>query len=213
MSLAENRRRMVEKDLAGRGIKDERVLGAMRRVPREKFVWDVDCENAYADHPLRIGSGQTISQPYMVALMTEELGLTGAEKILEVGTGSGYQAAVLAELGSEVHTIERHGELSEFAREHLDELGYDNIRFHVGDGTLGLAAEAPFDRIIVTAGAPEVPEHLKEQLSPEGGRLVIPVGTASGQTLLTVTRKGDAFRTKTGIPCIFVKLVGEQGWA
>lgn len=207
----EDRRRMVERDLAGRGIKDKRVLEAMGRIPREDYVWDVDREEAYVDHPLRIGSGQTISQPYMVALMTEELALAGDEKVLEIGSGSGYQTAVLAELAAEVHTVERIRELSDYAEGKLRDHGYGNVRTHVADGTLGLPEQAPFDRIMVTAGAPEVPEALKEQLG-EGGRLVIPVGPGSGQTLLTITRNGDAFRTKRGIPCIFVKLRGGQGW-
>ena len=211
MSFEEDRRRMVERDLAGRGIKDVRVLDAMARIPREDYVWDVDRDEAYVDHPLRIGSGQTISQPYMVALMTEELALTGDEKVLEIGSGSGYQTAVLAELAAEVHTVERIRELADYAAERLRDHGYGNIRTHVADGTLGLPEEAPFDRIIVTAGAPEVPDALKDQLG-DGGRLVIPVGPGSGQTLLTVTREGDSFRTKRGIPCIFVRLRGEQGW-
>ena len=211
MSLAEERRRMVERDLTGRGIRDDRVLEVMGRIPREKFIWDADRDAAYADHPLRIGMGQTISQPYMVALMTEELALAGAEKVLEIGTGSGYQTAVLARLAAEVHSIERHAELSERAGEVLEELGLGNIDLRVGDGTLGLPDEAPFDGIIVTAGAPEVPDSLRSQLA-DGGRLVVPVGSASGQTLLTIERKGDSYETRRGIPCIFVKLCGAEGW-
>jgi len=204
---------MVERDLAGRGIRDERVLEAMGRIPREEYVWEVDREDAYVDHPLRIGSGQTISQPYMVALMTQELALTGGEKVLEIGSGSGYQTAVLAELAAEVHTVERIEELSGSAAERLAAHGYSNVHVHLADGTLGLAAEAPFDRIMVTAGAPEVPEALKRQLA-DGGWLVIPVGPATGQTLLTITRGGggDSFETRKGTACVFVKLRGEHGW-
>lgn len=203
---------MVRRDLAGRDITDKRVLDAFGRVPRERFVWDVDSGDAYADHPLRIGCGQTISQPYMVALMTQALGLKGDELVLEVGTGSGYQAAILAELAREIHTIERFGELSERARGVLEELGYENLRFHVGDGTLGLPEEAPFDGIMVTAGAPKVPEPLKKQLK-DGGRLAVPVGGAHEQDLLVVKRRGDEYETENVCPCIFVKLVGEEGWA
>ena len=205
------REKMVRRDLAARGIKDERVLGAFRRVPRERFVWDVDAREAYADHPLRIGEGQTISQPYMVALMTEALMLEGPEKVLEIGTGSGYQTAILAELAREVCTVERIATLSEKARSTLADLGYGNVRYHVGDGTLGWREEAPFDRVIVTAGAPRVPESLKLQLA-EAGRLVIPVGGGHGQDLLIVTREGEEFRTEKGTGCIFVKLIGEEGW-
>jgi len=207
----DEREKMVRRDLAARGITDERVLGAVRRVRRERFVWDVDARDAYADHPLRIGEGQTISQPYMVALMTEVLKLEGPEKVLEIGTGSGYQTAILAELAREVCTVERIEALSERARGTLADLGYENIRYRVGDGTLGWPEEAPFDRIIVTAGAPSVPESLKGQLA-EAGRLVIPVGGGHGQDLLIVTREGDEFRTEKGTGCIFVKLIGEEGW-
>jgi protein-L-isoaspartate(D-aspartate) O-methyltransferase len=202
---------MVERDLASRDVKDGRVLDAFRRVPRERFVWQAHLQEAYADHPLRIGEGQTISQPYMVALMTQCLKPAEAEKILEIGTGSGYQTAILAELAREVRTVERIESLSASARERLAALGYDNIRFRVGDGTLGWPEEAPFDGIIVTAGAPEVPASLKAQLA-EGGRLVIPVGDRHGQDLLVVTRAGDEFETRSGCPCVFVKLIGEEGW-
>ncbi len=231
------REKMVRRDLAARDITDERVLGAFRRVPRERFVWDVDGSDAYADHPLRIGEGQTISQPYMVALMTEvlmlplgprcskalrsriaeqsERGASASDavptKVLEIGTGSGYQTAILAELAREVCTVERIAALSEKARGTLADLGYENIRYRVGDGTLGWREEAPFDRIIVTAGAPGVPESLKGQLA-DGGRLVIPVGGGHGQDLLIVTREGKEFRTEKGTGCIFVKLIGEEGW-
>ncbi|MHC4200963.1 MAG: protein-L-isoaspartate(D-aspartate) O-methyltransferase [Planctomycetota bacterium] len=209
--LDDKREKMVRRDLAARGITDERALGAFRRVRRERFIWDVDAREAYADHPLRIGDGQTISQPYMVALMTEALMIEGSEKVLEIGTGSGYQTAILAELAREVCTVERIAALSEKARATLADLGYGNIRYRIGDGTLGWPEEAPFDRIIVTAGAPRVPESLKGQLA-EAGRLVIPVGGGHGQDLLIVTREGDEFRTEKGTGCIFVKLIGEEGW-
>lgn len=207
----DEREKMVRRDIAARGITDERVLEAFRRVPRERFVWDVDMANAYADHPLRIGEGQTISQPYMVALMTDALGIEGPEKVLEIGTGSGYQTAILAELASEVCTVERIAALSEKAQATLADRGYANVRYRVGDGTLGWPEEAPFDRVIVTAGAPRVPEPLKLQLA-DGGRLVIPVGGGHGQDLFIVTREGEDFRTEKGTGCIFVKLIGEEGW-
>jgi protein-L-isoaspartate(D-aspartate) O-methyltransferase len=205
------RERMVGRDLAARDIVDARVLEAFRRVPRERFVWDTDLAQAYADHPLRIGEGQTISQPYMVALMTQWLALEGRERVLEIGTGSGYQTAILAELAREVLTVERFASLSEKAREVLTGLGYANVRFRVGDGTLGWPEEAPFDGIIVTAGAPGVPGPLKKQLA-DGGRLVVPVGDTHGQDLLVVTRKGGRCETKSVCPCVFVRLVGEEGW-
>ncbi len=223
------RERMVEKHLRGRDITDERVLDAFGRVPREEFVWEVDRDEAYADHPVRIGEGQTISQPYMVALMTQWLGLGGAgpnsgsERVLEIGTGSGYQTAILAELAREVYTIERFASLSGSARERLTRLGYANVHYRVGDGTLGwpekadiqgaeVQDKAPFDAIIVTAGAPSVPEPLERQLAP-GARLVIPVGPGREQDLLVVTKLPDeTFETRSVCPCIFVKLLGEEGW-
>jgi protein-L-isoaspartate(D-aspartate) O-methyltransferase len=229
--LERARETMVEHHLRGRDIKDERVLAAFGRVRREEFVWEVDRDQAYADRPVRIGEGQTVSQPYMVALMTQWLGLggggpnPGAERVLEIGTGSGYQTAILAELAREVFTVERFESLSASARRRLDGLGCTNVRYRVGDGTLGWPEEAeraPFDAVIVTAGAPGVPEALKTQLAP-GGRLVIPVGRGREQDLLVVARKlasspeasGDAaeFDTRSVCPCIFVKLVGEQGWS
>ncbi|MHC5055008.1 MAG: protein-L-isoaspartate(D-aspartate) O-methyltransferase [Planctomycetota bacterium] len=202
---------MVRKDIAARGITDARVLEIMRRVPRERFVWQVDRRQACADHPIRIGEGQTISQPYIVALMTQELALSGDEKVLEIGTGSGYQTAILAELAREVYTLERFAALAELAREALAELGYANVRHRTGDGTLGWPEEAPFDRIMVTAGAPRVPESLKGQLA-DGGRLVIPVGGEGYQDLMLVTREGEGFRERVVCGCSFVKLVGAEGW-
>ncbi len=209
------RERMVEKSLRGRDITDERVLGAFGRVRREEFVWEVDRDEAYTDHPIRIGEGQTISQPYMVALMTQWLALEGHERVLEIGTGSGYQTAILAELAREVYTIERLASLSGSARERLKRLGYGNVHYRVGDGTLGWPEEAeraPFDAVIVTAGAPSVPEPLKRQLAP-GARLVIPVGPGREQDLHVVTKLPEGtFKTRSVCPCIFVKLLGEEGW-
>jgi len=207
------RRQMVEGQLLSRGIRDARVLAAMGRVPRERFVPPGKEASAYCDGALGIGSGQTISQPYIVALMTEALHLSGRERVLEVGTGSGYQAAVLAELAREVYTVERLPELSEAARRLLcEELGYTNVRFRVGDGTLGWPEEAPFDRIIVTAGAPRRPETLLGQLAP-GGEAVVPVGPEFTQTLMHYSVGADGeVRERALCDCVFVKLIGEEGW-
>jgi protein-L-isoaspartate(D-aspartate) O-methyltransferase len=209
--FASSRKRMVVRDLAARDIADRGVLEAMGKVPRHEFVWDVDRSEAYTDHPLRISEGQTISQPYMVALMTQELALTGSENVLEIGTGSGYQTAILAELSKRVHTVERIPALAAQAEKLLGRLGYDNVQFTVGDGTLGWPAAAPFDAILVTAGAPSVPASLKAQLA-DGGRLIIPVGGRKEQKLLVITRRGLDYQTRTSTPCIFVKLIGEEGW-
>lgn len=203
---------MVESQIRRRGITDPRVLRAMRTVPRHLFVprdlWD----QAYNDYPLPIGEGQTISQPYIVALMTEALELTGTEKVLEVGAGSGYQAAILAELAKEVYTIERIPELARHAEKILKQLGYRNVQVIVGDGTKGWKPQAPYDAIIVTAGAPQVPGPLVEQLAL-GGRLVIPVGDQYSQSLTRIRRtmKGD-LKTEYLGGCRFVKLIGEYGW-
>ena len=207
------RRAMVEVQLRGRDIADERVLAAMGRVPREAFVLSSRRRSAYCDGAMAIGLGQTISQPYMVALMTEALDLRGGERVLEIGTGSGYQAAILAELAGHVYTVERLPELEERARVLLcDELGYGNISFRVGDGTLGWPEEAPFDRIIVTAGAPRRPDRLLEQLGPEG-LAVAPVGGRHGQTLIQYTRRPEGGMAEHAFcQCIFVPLVGEDGW-
>ena len=211
MNYAEERNSMVDTQLKRRGIKDPLIIQAMRSVPRHEFVPGTQISSAYYDGPLPIGSGQTISQPYMVAVMTQAMGLRGGERVLEVGTGSGYQAAVLAEIAGEVYTVERHGELADRAKERLLELGYNNVHVSVGDGTLGLPEKAPFDGIIVTAGAPHVPESLKAQLS-EGGRLVIPVGGQYLQSLLRITREGDDFQQEDLLGCVFVPLIGEDGW-
>ncbi len=209
--LAQLRANMVEYQLRRRGIRSERVLQAFLKVPRHKFVRPQDIWHAYEDYPLSIGYGQTISQPYMVATMTELLELTGNERVLEVGTGSGYQAAILAELAKEVFTIERIPELAQRAEQILRELGYTNVTVIVGDGSKGLSEHAPYDAIIVTAAAPAPPKPLLEQLK-DGGRLVIPVGSRKLQDLLRITRRGNEFITENFGPCLFVPLIGEEGW-
>ena len=206
-----DRRQMVERQLRARDIEDERVLEAMRRVPRESFVPESERRRAYADAALPIGHGQTISQPYMVARIAEALGLAGGEKVLDVGSGSGYQAAVLAELADEVHTIERIPELAEEARENLAAAGYDRVQVHVGDGSLGLPDEAPFTAIAVAAAAPGLPELLYDQLEPRG-RLAVPVGGRWGQRLEVIVRSPEGPAVVHSVPCRFVPLVGEQGF-
>ena len=201
---------MVADQLVGRGIRDPRVLDAMARVPRHLFVPAEAVPLAYADRALPIGHGQTISQPYMVAVMTEALALSGRERVLEVGTGSGYQAAILAELARDVVTIERRPELAEAARTRLASLGYKNITVVVADGTAG-EADVPYDAILVTAGGPRVPESLKAQLA-DGGRLVIPIGTYGQQDLTVVARTGGVFIESVHESCVFVPLVGREGW-
>ncbi|MCX5868470.1 MAG: protein-L-isoaspartate(D-aspartate) O-methyltransferase [Proteobacteria bacterium] len=205
------RREMVHSQLERRNITDQRVLEVMRKVPRHKFVPERMRGEAYDDHPLPIGKGQTISQPYMVAIMTELLGLRGEERVLEIGTGSGYQLAILAELAREAFSVERFGPLADQARARLRELGYRNFEIRAGDGTLGWPERAPFDGIIVTAGSPDVPAPLVEQLS-EGGRLVIPVGEERHQELYRLTREGGKTRKEFFGGCVFVPLVGEHGW-
>ena len=203
------REEMVARQLAARDIRDERVLEAFRRVPRHRFVPPEIRASAYVDHPMPIGSGQTISQPYMVALMTQCLELEGAERVLEIGTGSGYQAAILAELAREVYSIERQESLAARASAVLD--GYPNIHITVGDGTEGWPEHAPYDGIIVTAGAPDAPPPLLDQLA-DGGRLVIPVGGSFSQTLLVYTRRGAIFDDRAVCGCVFVPLIGKYGW-
>jgi len=203
--------RMVEDQLRARDIVDERVLEAMERVPRELFVPEGERHRAYADAALPIGHGQTISQPYMVARICEALSLNGGERALDVGTGSGYQAAVLAELGADVHTIERLPELAEQARQNLAAAGYDQVQVHVGDGTLGLPQEAPFGAIAVAAAAPGLPRRLYDQLEPRG-RLVVPVGGRWGQRLEVIVRSPEGPAIVRSVPCRFVPLVGEEGF-
>lgn len=210
--FAAARAAMVESQLVCRGISDKKVLGAFKKVPRHEFVPKEFLQNAYDDYPLPIGGNQTISQPYMVALMTELLGLTGGEKVLEIGAGSGYQAAILAELAGEIYSVERLPSLAETARAALEAHGYRNVKIKVGDGTLGWEENAPYDGIIVTAGAPALPPSLVRQLK-EDGRLVIPVGGEFGQVLTVVTKKGNTVKTKEVCGCVFVPLVGKEGWA
>jgi protein-L-isoaspartate(D-aspartate) O-methyltransferase len=211
MEFATARNRMVESQIVSRGIKDPRVLQAMRKVPRHLFVEEALVNQAYSDHPLPIGEKQTISQPYMVALMTEALELKSNERVLEIGTGSGYQSAILAELAEKIYSIERIRSLYIKARRILDRLGYLNVVLKVGDGTLGWKEEAPFDGIIVTAGSPEVPQPLVDQLAV-GGRLVIPVGDRYTQSLIKVNRVKEGI-TKTDLGgCRFVNLMGQHGW-
>jgi protein-L-isoaspartate(D-aspartate) O-methyltransferase len=204
---------MLSRDLAGRGIYDPKVLAAMRLVPREEFVPAELKEQAYGDYPLPIDEGQTISQPYIVAYMAECLELSPADRVLEIGTGSGYSAAVLSRIAAEVYTVERLASLARCAWERIMRLGYDNIRIFVGDGTLGWPGMAPYDAIIVTAGAPRVPKSLLEQLAV-GGRLVLPVGPDRlGQTLIRVRRKDeDEYLEERLLAVQFVPLVGAEGW-
>lgn len=202
---------MVRTQLIPRGISDKRVLDAMARVPRHLFVGPSTIAEAYSDMALPIGEGQTISQPYMVAVMTELLELKGPEKVLEIGTGSGYQAAVLAELSRDVYTIERVAPLGELAKKRFHDLSYANIHARIGDGTLGWPEEAPFDRIIITAGAPEIPEPLTAQLT-DGGIIVVPVGGLSSQQLLKVRKSGDNLTNEHHTLCVFVPLIGQYGW-
>ncbi len=208
---ARERERMVEEQLVRRGITDERVLAAMRRLPRQLFVQEALRDRAYGDHPLPIGEEQTISQPYIVALMSSLLELSGREKVLEVGTGSGYQAAVLGVLARRVCSIERLPRLAERARATLESLGLDNVWIRVGNGTLGWPDEAPFDRIVVTAGGPAVPPPLFQQLA-EGGRMVLPIGDVESQTLTVVDNEGGQMRTRPHGDCKFVRLVGKYAW-
>jgi protein-L-isoaspartate(D-aspartate) O-methyltransferase len=203
---------MVEEQLRGRGIVDARVLRIMGAVPRHLFIDPTFSSRAYSDHALPIGQEQTISQPYMVALMTQNLGLTGDEKVLEIGTGSGYQTAMLAELAERVFTIERIPEIGIAARERLTAMGYSNVIFRIGDGTMGWREMSPFDRVIVTAGAPHVPSFLEEQLRI-GGWGIVPVGDASSQSLVRVTRSDTGLSEEVLCSCTFVPLIGREGWS
>jgi len=202
---------MVKYQIASRGIKDPRVLKAMMEIPRHLFVPEEYIHEAYNDHPLPIGHGQTISQPFMVALMTEALDLKGEEKVLEIGTGSGYQAAILALLAKEVYTVERIQALYLSAMERLKSLGFSNVYFKLFDGTLGWEEHSPYDAIIVTAGAPSVPQPLLNQLK-DRGRLVIPVGEKHDQELLKITKVGQREIRENLGGCRFVDLIGVHGW-
>jgi len=205
------RERMVKTQLIPRGIEDENVLRAMEKIQRHLFVEEALVGEAYNDHPLPIGHKQTISQPYIVALMTEALELTGTEKVLEIGTGSGYQTAILAELSDVVYTVERIEPLLEKSKDLLQSLGYKNIYFKAYDGTLGWEDFAPFHAIMVTAGAPKVPDPLLKQLA-DGGRMIIPIGNKYTQDLIKVTRVKDRIVEKNLGGCRFVDLIGEHGW-
>jgi len=211
MNFQKARDRMVETQLAGRGIRNHRVLEAMRRVPRHLFVEEALQEQAYSDYPLPIGEKQPISQPYIVALMSEVLELKGDEKILEIGTGSGYQAAILAELADRVFSVERFPPLAYRASQILKKLGYQNILIRVADGSLGWPEEAPFDGIMVTAGTPKIPQPLTDQLRV-GGRLVLPVGDRLSQELVLVERTPEGIRKTDFGGVRFVDLVGKWGW-
>jgi protein-L-isoaspartate(D-aspartate) O-methyltransferase len=207
-----SRERMVKNQLITRGIKDERVLQVMGKIPRHLFIEDALYGEAYNDHPVPIGERQTISQPYIVALMTEALELKGSENALEIGTGSGYQTAILAGLCSRVYTIERIKSLLGNARKLLSQLGYDNILFKTFDGTLGWKEYAPFDAIMVTAGAPSLPTPLMDQLADDG-RMIIPVGDRYSQELIKVIRKGKSLEQESLGGCRFVNLIGVHGWS
>jgi len=202
---------MVEEQIIGREIKDPRVIAAMKKVPRHLFVEEALQNQAYNDRPLPIGEKQTISQPYMVALMTEALTLNGKEKVLEIGSGSGYQTAILAELAQEVFSVERIRTLAVRARKILYELGYFNVEIKIFDGTFGWVEKSPFDAIMVTAGSPDIPQPLYEQLSM-GGRLVIPIGDENIQDLFRITKTEGGMKKEDLGGCRFVKLVGKYGW-
>jgi protein-L-isoaspartate(D-aspartate) O-methyltransferase len=209
--LAKQRARMVEDQLRSRGIRDERVLSAIGKVPREKFITPEYAREAYADAPLPIGEGQTVSQPYMVAAMVEALELQPMDRVLEVGTGTGYEAAVVGELAAEVWTIERHAELAEKAQHILTDMGCLNVHVACGDGSLGLPEHAPFDKIIVAAGAPQAPPSLVAQLA-EGGIMVVPVGTRVEQQLQVARKIRGEMVVSRHVLCRFVPLVGAEGW-
>ena len=207
-----SRHAMIEAQIAARGIDCPAVLQALDATPREWFVSERQKSHAYADRPLAIGEGQTISQPYIVALMTALSRVRPTDRVLEIGTGSGYQTAILARLAAEVFTVERIESLSKLAESRLTEHGFSNVHFRIGDGSKGWTEEAPFDRILVTAGAPSVPKPLYEQLA-EGGRMVLPVGPETDQALRVIERNGDKWVEQPGIPVRFVPLIGEHGFA
>ena len=211
IDFSKARLKMVEEQITSRGTKDARLIAAMKKIPRHLFVEEALQSQAYTDHPLPIGEKQTISQPYMVALMTEALLLTGKEKVLEIGTGSGYQTAILAELSEKVFSVERIRSLAIRARKLLYELGYFNVEIKIFDGTFGWTEESPFDAIVVTAGSPDIPQPLIDQLAM-GGRLVIPVGDAFVQDLFRVTKTEEGVRKEDLGGCRFVKLIGKYGW-
>ncbi|HUP83324.1 MAG TPA: protein-L-isoaspartate(D-aspartate) O-methyltransferase [Candidatus Limnocylindria bacterium] len=212
MDWSAAREQMVAQQIAARGVSDARVLAAMRAVPRHRFVGAAQQDHAYADRPLPIADGQTISQPFMVAIMTATLDVRATDRVLEVGTGSGYQTAVLIRLAAHVLSIERHPGLADSAARVLRDLAITGVDIVVGDGSEGWPDGAPYDRILVTAGAPALPESLIAQLA-EGGRLVIPVGPAGLQHLTVVDRAGEQVTVREGAPCVFVPLIGRQGWA
>jgi protein-L-isoaspartate(D-aspartate) O-methyltransferase len=205
------RLKMVDEQIISRGIKDAKLIAAMKKIPRHLFVEEALQNQAYTDHPLPIGEKQTISQPYMVALMTEALLLTGKERVLEIGTGSGYQTAIVAELSEKVFSVERIRPLAIRARKLLYELGYFNVEIKIFDGTFGWMAESPFDAILVTAGSPDIPQPLIGQLAM-GGKLVIPVGDAFVQDLFRVTKTEEGVKREDLGGCRFVKLIGKYGW-
>ena len=206
------RKRMVEEQLIPRGIKNQRVLGVFYKIERHKFIPEDLRNSAYADFPVPIGEGQTISQPYIVALMTEYLGLTGKEKVLEIGTGSGYQTAILSELAGEIYSVERFEVLAGRAQTILNELGYKNIKVKAGDGTLGWEEAAPFDRIIITAASPKIPLPLIEQLA-DNGKLILPLGESFSQVLTLLEKKEGKLKSIDICGCVFVPLVGKHGWS
>jgi len=208
---AVRRRKMVERQLAPRGIRDKLVLEAMGEIPRELFVDEALRAQAYSDSALPIGHAQTISQPFIAARMTELIAADRSHRILEIGTGSGYQTALLARLAGSVHSIERVAALAEKARRNLELLGFDNVEIKVGDGTVGWPERAPFDRILVAAGSPEIPRSLLAQLAPQG-RLLLPVGGESAQILTIVDATPEGFVSREDVSCVFVRLIGAEGW-
>jgi protein-L-isoaspartate(D-aspartate) O-methyltransferase len=202
---------MIEYDLRRRGVRDERVLAAFQRADRKHFVPQMELPHAYEDRALILSHGQTLSQPYMVALMTQALELTGAERVLEVGTGSGYQTAILACLAKEVFTVERIEYLATTAEDRLPALGFKNVRFRLGDGSRGWPEHAPYERVIVTAACPQIPPSLIDQLQ-EGGTIVAPVGPPASQVLIIGKKKKGRLEERHDVPCVFVKLIGSEGY-